>query len=546
MHDKKSTSAARGVGLQTAGPAPVQLRESALVRSLRGASFEEGEGMLAPGADASVQMRGRGAASAADIQARAAEGVAGGGGALPYLGAIQRSFGSHDVSGVQAHQGSDAQGAARDIGAEAYATGNHVAFGGAPDLFTAAHEAAHVVQQRAGVQLAGGVGAVGDTYERQADQVAHAVVRGESAEGLLGSGGASASGGPVQMARGNKNGGGKGGGQRKRRGGKPGARKGGGGGKSGGAKSSPKSTPKVSGEPSPTTETPTSETTETTSGTTETTSEKTETTESTETKSETTETTETTNTAPTTEAPSETPVEEAPKPVIDKEGKKAWTSECKRLIDMIPAKLTDHRTVLSKVKWRGQLETVFADDIADFTEASWAKDMVVTDIATNAGARASTWMDHVWKTVGELKGKNVPTKGELWSFLGWQIKGQEWDMKHVAAGPSGTPLHITASGNSIPAPSTIVGGDPEILQKDPASLYQALFESAAVQARVHVTRESQPKKHLFIGNVNGDGRAIGDTEWGGDAATMKGHLATFRSNAIAKLTDAKVRGWKLT
>jgi hypothetical protein len=56
---------------------------------------------------------------------------------------------------------------------------------GAPDLHTAAHEAAHVVQQQAGVQLKGGVGAVGDSYELHADAVADAVVQGKSAEGLL-------------------------------------------------------------------------------------------------------------------------------------------------------------------------------------------------------------------------------------------------------------------------------------------------------------------------------------------------------------------------
>jgi hypothetical protein len=42
-----------------------------------------------------------------------------------------------------------------------------------------------VVQQRHGVQLAGGVGASGDVYERHADAVADVVVRGESAEALL-------------------------------------------------------------------------------------------------------------------------------------------------------------------------------------------------------------------------------------------------------------------------------------------------------------------------------------------------------------------------
>jgi hypothetical protein len=63
--------------------------------------------------------------------------------------------------------------------------GDQVAFRGTPDLFTAAHEAAHVVQQRGGVQLRGGVGQAGDRYEQHADAVAHAVVRGESAEALL-------------------------------------------------------------------------------------------------------------------------------------------------------------------------------------------------------------------------------------------------------------------------------------------------------------------------------------------------------------------------
>jgi hypothetical protein len=74
---------------------------------------------------------------------------------------------------------------ARAMGAQAFATGNHVAFASAPDLHTAAHEAAHVVQQRAGVQLKGGVGEVGDTYERHADAVADRVVAGESAQELL-------------------------------------------------------------------------------------------------------------------------------------------------------------------------------------------------------------------------------------------------------------------------------------------------------------------------------------------------------------------------
>jgi hypothetical protein len=105
--------------------------------------------------------------------------------ALPFSDRIQSSFGRHDVSGIQAHVGGAASMASDAMGAEAYATGNHVAFRGTPDLHTAAHEAAHVVQQRAGVSLKGGVGEEGDPYERHADAVADAVVAGRSAESLL-------------------------------------------------------------------------------------------------------------------------------------------------------------------------------------------------------------------------------------------------------------------------------------------------------------------------------------------------------------------------
>src|SRR5262249_23052070 len=66
-----------------------------------------------------------------------------------------------------------------------FAVGNAVAFDGAPDLHTAAHEAAHVVQQRGGVQLKGGVNEAGDEHEQHANQVADRVVAGSSAEDLL-------------------------------------------------------------------------------------------------------------------------------------------------------------------------------------------------------------------------------------------------------------------------------------------------------------------------------------------------------------------------
>jgi hypothetical protein len=133
-----------------------------------------------------VQARGDiGSDDQASVHRAAAAGVSGAGGTLPHLDRIQAAFGAHDLGGVQAHTGSDARAASEQIGAEAYATGNHIAFRGAPDLHTAAHEAAHVIQQREGVHLAGGVGRSGDAYEQHADAVADAVVRGDSAEALL-------------------------------------------------------------------------------------------------------------------------------------------------------------------------------------------------------------------------------------------------------------------------------------------------------------------------------------------------------------------------
>ena len=115
----------------------------------------------------------------------ALEGTGGTGGPLPHLDRIQASFGNHDVSHVRAHADGAAQKASRTLGSKAYAIGDRVAFGEPPDLHTAAHEAAHVVQQRDGVQLEGGIDQPGDAYERHADAVADRVVAGQSAAPML-------------------------------------------------------------------------------------------------------------------------------------------------------------------------------------------------------------------------------------------------------------------------------------------------------------------------------------------------------------------------
>ncbi len=148
-----------------------------------------GAGMASPvqrryGAESATSSSGA-ADEGGEAHAIASAGVQGSGAPLPGLDAVQSSFGRHDVSGIQAHVGGDAGAAAQAIGAEAYATDNHVAFRSTPDLHTAAHEAAHVVQQRGGVQLQGGFDSADDEYERNADAVASAVVSGQSAEGLL-------------------------------------------------------------------------------------------------------------------------------------------------------------------------------------------------------------------------------------------------------------------------------------------------------------------------------------------------------------------------
>jgi len=123
-----------------------------------------------------------------DVSGLADAGTADAGGALPYQSQIQQSFGHHDVSSVKAHTGPDARAATSGMGADAFARGDDVAFSRQPDLHTAAHEAAHVVQQRQGVQLYGGVGTPGDRYEQQADAAADAVVSGRSAEPILDAG----------------------------------------------------------------------------------------------------------------------------------------------------------------------------------------------------------------------------------------------------------------------------------------------------------------------------------------------------------------------
>lgn len=153
-------------GAYSGDPAPLQALGNLRVQRARRAP----EGGGAPGPVAGI----------------ARSGVTGNSGRLPHLDAVQRSFGpGFDLSGVRAHQDERAAAASADLAADAYTVGDDIAFRGPPSLRMAAHEAAHVVQQRGGIDLPGGLDRPGDIFEREADQVANRVVHGKSAADLL-------------------------------------------------------------------------------------------------------------------------------------------------------------------------------------------------------------------------------------------------------------------------------------------------------------------------------------------------------------------------
>jgi hypothetical protein len=106
-------------------------------------------------------------------------------------GFMESRFG-HDFSRVRVHTDARAGDAASAIGARAFTMSHDIVFGAgeyAPQtesgLRLLSHELTHVVQQRAGVRLTGGVGQSGDAYERHADAAADRIAKGQRAEGIL-------------------------------------------------------------------------------------------------------------------------------------------------------------------------------------------------------------------------------------------------------------------------------------------------------------------------------------------------------------------------
>ena len=97
-----------------------------------------------------------------------------------------------DLRQVRLHTTAAAAQAAGALEARAFTAGTDIYFqqgeyapGSAGGRRLLAHELVHVVQQRAGVQLANGIGQTGDPYEQQADSVADAISNGRRVRPLM-------------------------------------------------------------------------------------------------------------------------------------------------------------------------------------------------------------------------------------------------------------------------------------------------------------------------------------------------------------------------
>jgi len=132
----------------------------------------------------------------------AEEGFQGKATALPFRSQLERSFGV-PLGGVQAHTDENAQAASAKLGANAFASGNRVAFSTPnPSMALVAHELTHVLQHTgtgaAKKSTNGGSGNIETSGEQEAEDVQAAVASGRAAStALQGDGKASGGGGGV-------------------------------------------------------------------------------------------------------------------------------------------------------------------------------------------------------------------------------------------------------------------------------------------------------------------------------------------------------------
>ncbi|MCB9526040.1 MAG: DUF4157 domain-containing protein [Myxococcales bacterium] len=104
--------------------------------------------------------------------------------ALPHRETVQAAFGQHDVGELRAHLDPRAAAAAEVLGAEAFSTGEDVAFAEQPDLAGAATEAARALWQQAGPEVREGLAQAGDEAAI-IDAIGERVAEGREVEVLL-------------------------------------------------------------------------------------------------------------------------------------------------------------------------------------------------------------------------------------------------------------------------------------------------------------------------------------------------------------------------
>lgn len=128
-------------------------------------------------------------AQAHALHSLAEKGVSGSGQPLPYREVLKKHLPDADfLDDARMHVDASARQATGALQAHAYATSKdgtpRIAFDSPqPDLHTVAHEVAHLVQQRRGIELSHGLGRAGDAHEREADRLADAVMRGDANNG---------------------------------------------------------------------------------------------------------------------------------------------------------------------------------------------------------------------------------------------------------------------------------------------------------------------------------------------------------------------------
>ncbi len=233
-------------------------------------------------------------------------------------------------------------------------------------------------------------------------------------------------------------------------------------------------------------------------------------------------------------------------------GRHVWKELANRLWASVPAavkaqKGSDGKVVFTKQSTVTLIAASFGElkaslETGDFDVDETDDELIGDELIGDEDELRVEWDEFLWDQVGVKLGTQVP----VFAHIGWgTVSGLAWDLKAKGKAPSGFMVHLTLNGNSMLAPLNIVTKDPKALERAPATIFDLLFMDVAGLNRVHCTRESDPKKHLYLGGYNGLDQTIADTDWNGDAKFMHDILDGFREDTIAKIIEAKAKGWKL-